>query len=198
MGSICDECGTYSGSVSKVNGDVLCSSCERCVSLSEMSEEEIANAYSVGDDVGAFIGIVRDRTVEWTESDGNGGFRDRSVERDAGVYVSSRCVNGGTCVQNSTVLLEEVVGEMIGVVERVQEAGYRVTGFGKNHDASMLVYIDTSDIDARDPFITGDEFVEGTAFSGCTLMSLRRKWHENKESSPRLGLRTEPKKKASV
>lgn len=193
----CNNCDSHSGNVSELDGELLCPSCQRGVSLSNMDESDIANVYNVGDDIGAFIGVIHDRTVEWKARDGDGGFRDKSVERDAGVYVPQTVINEGTCIQNSTELLESVVQQALHVVENVQEAGYRVTGFGKNHDASLIVYIDTSDIDSRDPFITGDEFVEDTPFTGCTLMSLRNKWHENNESSPRLHLTTESKSESA-
>lgn len=179
-----DDCRMYSSTTETIDGEEYCGKCARDIRLTET--DDIAAEYGVGDDIGALEVLFESYIRDYTTSDGDGGFDTRRIERPAGVYVADKKVRGGTAVQRSDDLLRETAESLRYVAEKAS-GDYDVIGVGKNHDDAILIYIDTSDYEVRDPwFDVRDEWLEGTEFRGGTVMAPRSGWWKHKENTPRL------------
>lgn len=115
----------------------------------------------------------------------NGEPYQQHVEREAGVYLPQKRVNGGTIVQNDPEALAELVELATDVARRADDHGWSVYGAGKNHDNTMQVFADTSSIDAESPkHFKGDPFLGSGPFRGCTIMGIPLKWWDHFEEQP--------------
>lgn len=178
-----NDCTAYSSNVVTVDGEEYCSTCGPKMELDET--DDIPENYWVGDDVGSLQVLFEPYETEYPHFVDEELVREQ-IFRRAGVYVAEREVRGGTAVQRSDELLQRVAEQLRSVAEHATEE-YHVLGAGKNHDDTLLIYIDTTTLDGRDPWLAvPDEWLEGTNFRSGTMMGFRQQWWRHKEDSPRL------------
>lgn len=115
---------------------------------------------------------------------GDGEPHDVDVERKAGVYVPTTEIDDGTVVQNDDEALRELVRYATVVAVRAAghyaDRGLEILGVGKNHDATLIVFVDDN---VR---LKGRRLLTGTPFVGCTVMGLPIKWWETYPDDPTL------------
>lgn len=178
-----DGCTAYSSNTVTVNDKEYCGACGPKKLLD--NEENIAASYRIGDDVGAVQVLFEPYEVEYPHFVDDELVREQ-IFRRAGVYVGEREVRGGTAVQRSDELLQRVAEELRDVAQHATEE-FHVVGVGKNHDDTVLVYIDTSDLKPRDPqYNVPQHWLEETKFRSGTVMAFRQGWWKHKEDNPRL------------
>lgn len=134
---------------------------------------------------GAFKALFEPWETEWHEPRQD---QPTEIRRKPGVYTPSRRINGGTPVQNNPDILRRLVELAAIVANDVDSRGGSVYGVGKNHDATIQVFVHQDEIEEVQDFIGPgcSPFMVATPFQGCAIAGIPQKWWDHYNEEPTL------------